>query len=76
MGIEKTILEDIGGKSYRWGLAIAIISLISHTLIAWCGMDTINLNKAHIDSLEQNYRKMIKSRLCVPDDTPPPHLVS
>ena len=33
------------------------------------GMDTINLNKAGIDSLEQNYRKVIKSMLCLPDNT-------
>ena len=33
------------------------------------GMDTINLNKADIDSLERNYRKVIKSMLCLPDNT-------
>ena len=33
-------------------------------------MDTINLNKADVDALERNYRKVIKSRMCLPDNTP------
>ena len=34
------------------------------------GMDTIFLNIADIDSLERNYRNVIKSMLCFPDNTP------
>ena len=33
-------------------------------------MDTITLNRADIDTLERNYRKVIKSLMCLPDNTP------
>ena len=32
-------------------------------------MDTINLNKADVDALERNYKKVIKSMMCLPDNT-------
>ena len=34
------------------------------------GMDTVNLNKTDIESLERSYRKVIKHLLCLPENTP------
>ena len=34
------------------------------------GMDTVNLNKADIERLERNYRKILKKFMCLPENTP------
>jgi hypothetical protein len=34
------------------------------------GLDTLSLNKADIDSLERNYRRIIKKFMCLPENTP------